>query len=128
MFSKIKKKLWNIKYTVDIIDYDNEIFTVKGWLFSPEDKVENVYVIIDSGKIKKAVSIKYGIKRNDVYQTFQNPYAKSCGFYGQILIENVRSFKVWLAYAKNKKSYKFCIGEFNDNVINSELPPRVSAI
>ena len=128
MINKIKKKLWNVKCTIDINDYDNDILTVKGWIFSGKDKLEKIQIMIDTNQMKKSIPIKYGIKRNDVYQTFQNPYAKSCGFYGQILIENVRSFKVWLAYTKNKKSYKLCIGEFNDNVINSEIPPRVSAI
>ena len=106
MVNRIKKKLWNVKYTIDINDYDNDILTVKGWIFSGKDKLEKIQIMIDTNQMKKSIPIKYGIKRNDVYQTFQNPYAKSCGFYGQILIENVRSFKVWLAYTKNKKSYK----------------------
>ena len=129
MLSKIQKKLWNIKYTADIISCENEILTIKGWVFSPKYKLENVQLIVRGRGIEKAIPMKYGIKRPDVYQTFPCNTSKKSGFFVQALIENLKQFKVVLSFEMNGKTYKVSLGQANNDAeINLGMEPRVQIV
>ena len=129
MLSKIQKKLWNIKCTIDILSCENEILTVKGWIFSPRYKLENVCLVVSGRGIESSIPIKYGIKRLDVYQTFQCATSKKSGFFTQILIENLKQFKTALNFEMNGKIYKLPLGCVeSDAEINLKIKPRVQIV
>lgn len=129
MITKIRKKIWGINYAIDIIEFSEDILTLKGWIFSPKDKLENIQFIISSQKHRFPVKLKSNIKRNDVYQTFRFRNSKKCGFYGQVFVENIAQFKVWLSFTKNGRKYSFCIGKLKGNIREKNgIPPRVSLV
>lgn len=126
MIYKIRKKLWDIRYTIDELGFIDDVLTIRGWIFSPENKIENLHLLISDKNQQFKTKIKYGIKRNDVYQTFRFDNSKKCGFYGQFIIENIAQFRVYLCYVNHGKKYKFCIGKFNGvSRKEKDLPPRV---
>lgn len=130
MIQRIEKKLFCIKYNLDIFQQIDDILTIRGWIFCPKSSIKNLHFIFQDEN-NKMINImgKYKIKRTDVYQEFHEENAKKSGFYVQILAENVRKYTVWLAFDLRGKEHKFRLGKIkNDDAANLSLPPRITEI
>ena len=112
MLFKIQKRLLCIKSVIDFCEYTNNVLKVKGWMFSSKYQIQNIKVIIKSSKGKFPIIITSGIKRSDVYKETQVENAKNSGFYGKILVENIKEFEVSIAFDILGKNYKYSLGKF----------------
>lgn len=110
MLSRIQKKLLNIRCTVDILESENDLLTVKGWIFSPKEKLNQVHFVLKDGKKEYIIQGKYALKRTDVYQEFHINNAKKCGFYAQAIVENIEKYEVWISYVQSGKQHKLRLG------------------
>lgn len=130
MVSKIQKKIWKVKYNLDVFQMTEDILTIKGWIFSPKQILRDVHFIVkDENGENTVIRGKYKINRSDVYQEFQKEIAKKSGFYAQILIENTRKYSTWIAFSINGKKHKIFLGEKrNKDNITTNLPPRITEI
>lgn len=130
MFLKIEKKLFGIKYNVDLFKQTDDILVIKGWIFSTKGDLKDVHFLIqDETKQTTVIQGRYKIKRSDVYQEFQEKNAKKSGFYAQILIENTSKCDVWLIFTLNGRAHKLFINNLeNAQPENSTLPPRIREV
>lgn len=94
MFREVRRKSLGIKCAIDICQYENGVFCVKGWMFSDKRKMQRMQLVVEVGRVKYPVDISSHLKRSDVYREFQMENAKKSGFYGEVRIENVESFSV----------------------------------
>ena len=116
MLSKVQKQFlnvkYNIRYSVDILDYSEGILTVKGWLFSRKHGTDDVQIVIQGENRSYAVPVQYGSDRVDVYRTYQCNTARKSGYFVQIFIENLNSFQVYLTFNSNEKKCRLPLGTF----------------
>lgn len=122
MYSRIQRKLQNILYTVDLFEYEGNILRLKGWIFSENEKVEDIAIILTSKGEKWDLIAETEVERIDVYNHHnRNLHAKNSGFYTASLIKGITNGMVWLEYTKNEKKYKLFIGsikgERNEEVV-----------
>ena len=129
MLFKIQKRLLCIKSVIDFCEYTNNVLKVKGWMFSSKYQIQNIKVIIKSSKGKFPIIITSGIKRSDVYKETQVENAKNSGFYGKILVENIKEFEVSIAFDILGKNYKYSLGKFeSEEKVNQQEQPKVQEI
>lgn len=125
MFSKVRKKLLNVKYAMDSMLLEHNILTVKGWIFSPNSKVENVHLIFLDGERRFTVSVITGSERMDVYEAYRHENAKKSGFWGQIVVENFEKFEIRICCKINGKYQEYCAGSLESTEkADEKLPPR----
>lgn len=124
MLFRIQKKILGIKCVLDLLEYEEEILTVKGWIFSSRHLLSDFSVVIKSSDREYPVKIKYGMKRKDVYQALKEKNAKKSGFFGKILVENLCDFEVYFRFKISSKIYNMKIAEFHTEkrVENSAVP------
>ena len=114
MVFKVKRRLLKIEYAIDFCEYENNILRIKGWLFSYKHSVEGLNVIVKSKDQAYSMKLTSGIKRTDVYQETQAENAKKSGFFGKIVIENLKEFEAELVFTVNGISCKYGLGDFLD--------------
>lgn len=129
MLFRIQKKILGIKCVIDILEYEEDILTVKGWIFSTRHLLSDFRVVIKKKDREYPVRIQYGMKRNDVYQALQEKNAKRSGFYGKITVENLQSFEVCFRFKISSKVYDMKIAEFQtERKIDDTAVPHVEKI
>ena len=52
MFDKIRRKSLGIKCAIDICQYENGVFCVKGWMFSDKRKMQRMQLVVEVGRVK----------------------------------------------------------------------------
>lgn len=112
LIDKIQKKMAGIKHAIDILEYEEDILTVKGWLFSTKHSIKDLEVLIEGKGKDYPIKITSGIRRNDVYRELHHNNSMKSGFYGKILIEKMASFQVFLCYEISERKYKIRLGGF----------------
>lgn len=129
MLLRIQKKLFHIKAAIDVLEHENDVLTVKGWIFSPQQELKQVGLIVRDGKTEHRIDGHYRLKRTDVYQEFRMDNAKKCGFYAQAFVEDIEAYQVWITYAKGEKQYKVYLGTLKSGSKRREgMPGRVTEI
>lgn len=130
MFSKIQRKLLEIKYNVDVCEQSGAVLSVRGWLCSEKYKVNKVYFMIEDKQGNKfKISGKYGISRNDVYQNLKLENAKKSGYCFHAIVENIREYNIWIVFSCNDKKYRIHLGKItNKNNEKSNTDIRVIEI
>ena len=124
MLFRIQKKILGIKCVIDLLEYEEDILAVKGWIFSTRYLLTDFGIVIKSRDREYPVKIKYGMKRRDVYQALKEKNAKRSGFFGKILVENLCDFEVYFRFKISSKIYNMKIAEFHTEkrVENSAVP------
>ena len=51
------KKVWEGKCAIDICQYENGVFCVKGWMFSDKRKMQRMQLVVEVGRVKYPVDI-----------------------------------------------------------------------
>lgn len=129
MLFKIQKKILGIKYAVDICEYNNGIFTIKGWMFSEKYKLSNIHILIKTDEKNYPINITQNLNRSDVYKELKLEEAKRSGFFGKIRIENLQSFVACLIIDVSGKQYQYKLAEYvTDEKIIKGQEPRVLGI
>ena len=129
MLFRIQKKILGIKCVIDILEYEEDILTVKGWIFSTRHLLSDFRVVIKKKDREYPVRIQYGMKRNDVSQALQEKKAKRSGFSGKITVENLQSFEVCFRFKISSKVYDMKIAEFQtERKIDDTAVPHVEKI
>ena len=129
MLQKIQKKLWNVKCTVDELIQENDIFRIRGWIFSEQSKIDGFKIIIRENGRNHLIDGKYKLKRTDVYQSFHCENAKKCGFFAQAFVENMKEYTVWVMFSMRGKKYELYVGKIkNREFIQRTMPARVTEI
>lgn len=129
MVFKVKRRLLKIEYAIDFCEYENNILRIKGWLFSYKHSVEGLNVIVKSKDQAYSMKLTSGIKRTDVYQETQAENAKKSGFFGKIVIENLKEFEAELVFTVNGISCKYGLGNFTaDSKIDGQAPVKVERL
>lgn len=129
MFDKIQRKSLGIKCAIDICQYENGVFCVKGWMFSDKQKMQRMQLVVEVGRVKYPVDISSHLKRSDVYREFQMENAKKCGFYGEVRIENVESFSVNLVSEFGGQKNVWKLGKYKaDEKVDPQKQPNIEGI
>ena len=107
MYQRLQRKLQKIMFSMDFFEYREDVLRVKGWIFSLEQKIEDVTIVLKSGGQSWDLLAGTEIERIDVLNHFKgNPYAKNSGFYTTALIKGIVNGIVWLEYRKKGKNYR----------------------
>lgn len=119
---KLINRVNGLFYNIDIFLQNQDVFILKGWLFSKKDHVSNLHFLIQDEKGKYHIlKGQYKIRRADVSSAFNNKKAEKSGFYVSAIIENCKSYKVWLLYEKNGVKKKIYVGTIeNEDVLSKK--------
>ena len=120
---KMMNRVSGLFYHIDVFLQNQDVFVLKGWLFSKRAKITDLHFLIQDDKGKYYVlKGNYRIRRADVSSAFHTSSAEKSGFYVSAIVENCLSYKVWLLYKRNGLNKKIYVGtiENEDAVTNKE--------
>ena len=111
MYRKIQRKMQRIICARDIFEYQDNLLTIKGWLFSESHEIKDVSIVLTSKGQKWDLCAETNVERIDVFNFYKgNPNAKNSGFYTRVLVDGIEKGNIVLEYTKAGKRYKFLLG------------------
>ncbi|MSR94940.1 hypothetical protein FYJ34_12475 [Clostridiaceae bacterium 68-1-5] len=89
------------------LEHENDVLTVKGWIFSPQQELKQVGLIVRDGKTEHRIDGHYRLKRTDVYQEFRMDNAKNVDSMHRHLWRILKHIRCGSHMRKEKSSIKY---------------------
>ncbi|WP_418026664.1 glycosyltransferase [Paenibacillus sp. JJ1722] len=118
LFKKKTKKLTetDTRNAIELFEFENNILTIKGWVFSENDKIDDMFLKIIHGKKEYRLELISGLERKDVEEVYNIERARYSGFNSNVSIDNFSSFKVYLEFTLDGTKKHIFIGKVQSNI------------
>jgi len=119
----------NVKYYIDRCEFSDNILTISGWIFLMNSDIEKIQLVLSSNNKDFYVNISTGIRRSDVFSSFNNEHAMNSGFKALVRIEKCAKFNLFLQYITGPKRRNIYLGTFTDPAVSDhKAEPVITTI
>lgn len=119
---KVENNTDNLKYAIEGYSYEDGVLSIGGWIFSPFNKIDKLFVVVIKDEEEQEVEVKNrGIRREDIKVAFNHEAAYDSGFNDRFILRLNGKAEVVLKALVGKKEYYLRVGKIEGNIPCSEI-------